>query len=185
MTRRTTLRYTGRIAASPYPGELAAAEPLSMLLLGEHDYLALREFENDSPHPVLVSYEQHYRLLQDLARRALEQLPGLRHVLVRFHTVYLRPLPAGLLDARTLLVDDPERLAEELLEESVDDILVIDDRIRRDTKERGDNRLVVTLHARAADRAGFAALLRGADFYRGTAEPDSAPAIAEGEPALH
>ncbi|MBA2674453.1 hypothetical protein [Ramlibacter sp.] len=169
MSQSSCLTYTGQLVASPYAGELAAAEPLSMLLMSEGDYLGLRAFENDAPHPVLLSYRQHYRLLEDLAVRALRELPGLAQVLVRFHTVYLRPLPTGLMQPRVLLVDDPCRMAGELLAAGGDGILVIDDRLRRDTKERGDNRITVTLHSRSADPEGFAAFLRGADFHAGTA----------------
>ena len=185
MSTHFCLTYCGRLVASPYAGELAASEPLSMLLLSESDYVSLKAFENDATHPVLLAYAQHYRLLEDLVLHALRQLPRLNHVLVRFHTVYLRPLPPGLMQPRVLLLDDPQRLAAELLESGVDDILVIDDRLRRDTKERGDNRLTVTLHSRSPDRERFAECLRGAAFYRGTAAPDAAPALAERAPACH
>ncbi len=178
MSLRSSLTYAGQLVASPYPRELAAAEPLSMLLLSDGDYVSLKAFENDARQPVLLAYAQHYRLLEDLVVRALALLPSLSHVLVRFHTVYLRPLPAGLMQPRVLLVDDPQRLAADLLAEGAGDILVIDDRLRRDTKERGDNTLTVTLHAVTPDRARFAGLLQGADFYRGTAAPDTPPVLA-------
>jgi hypothetical protein len=177
MSLRSRFTYAGQLVASPYARELAAAEPLSMLLMSDGDYVSLKEFENDAPAPVLLAYAQHYRLLEDLATRAQRELPRVAHVLVRFHTVYLRPLPAGLMREGVLLLDDPQRLAQELLASCRGDILVIDDRLRRDTKERGDNTLTVTLHARPTEAQRFADYLRGADFYRGTAAPGAAPAL--------
>lgn len=174
---RSTLTYAGRLVASPFPGELAPPEPLSMLLLSENDYSSLCEYENDVREPVLLSYAQHYQLLEDLVRMALERLPTLNHVLVRFHTVYRRPIPPSLLQPRVLLVDDPEARAADLLRSGADEVLVISDRFRRDSKERGENTIAVTWHTRTPDRQRYADFLRAARFHRGTERCDEPPRI--------
>lgn len=171
------LSYVGRLVAPPQPGLLAAAEPLSMLLMSEGDYLSLKTFENEVTEPVHLSYAQHYELLEDLVQRALAQWPGLSHVLLRFHTVYLRPIPAGLMHPKVLMVDDPQARAAELLRAGQSEILVIADRFRRDTKETGDNTVAIALHSRDIEAAHFASYLQAARFYRGTAGRDAEPQV--------
>lgn len=177
------LDHTLSLLRSPYAGELAASEPLSMLLLSEGDYIALQAYENAAPHPVLLSYAQHYRLLEDLAQRALQHMPWLQHVLVRFHTVYLGAIPGGLMDARVLLVDDPCQAADALAAAGAGDVLVLDDRLRRDTKEQGDNSVHVSLRTTqplALARQALSDWLQASDLHRGTA--DHAPTAAAVSP---
>lgn len=139
-----------------------------MLLLGENDYLAAKRFESDARIPVYVSYLQHYAILKDLADRAAVYFPSAR-VLIRFHNVYVRPLPPSLLSEQVFLVDDPDAMAATLLRSGVSEILVIDDRIRRDSAERGDNTVRITLHANAPSSTHFAEYLRDSVIARGCA----------------
>lgn len=178
MSTHHHLSYVGRLVAPPQPGLLSAAEPLSMLLMSEGDYISLKTFENPVNEPVHLSYAQHYELLEDLVQRALAQWPSLSHVLVRFHTVYLRPIPPGLMHPKVLMLDDPQARADELLRAGESEILVIADRFRRDTKETGDNTVAITLHSRDISADHFASYLQGAHFYRGTAERGSAPQVS-------
>ena len=160
------LTFTATLSGSPYAGDLTASEPVPMMLLGEGDYLAAKRYETDGREPVYVSYLQHYALLDDLVDRVATALPEVTHVLIRFHTVYIRPLPARLLSGRVLLVDDPDAMAAVLARSGVTDILVINDRIRRDSTERGDNTVTVTLHSGTPDQARFEQYIRACAIHR-------------------
>lgn len=131
-----------------------------MPMHGTADYWRMQALAHVSTTPVLVNVSQHYALLADAVSRALEALPTLRRIVLGFWTSFPIRLPQALLDERVLLTAQPARAAQAELDRSGAELLLIEDRLRRDLTERGDNAIGVALIGQRPSEERFASLVR-------------------------
>jgi hypothetical protein len=147
MEHWTAARMSGHLVRSPFAGALQQAE-LGMLVLS--DPSEFREHANAEQHgqaPILLSPGQRYAWLAALVRGARERIPYLSTVLVRLTAPdFLVQLPADLLAADVLLVNDAAELVPRLVARGCKGIMVIDHQLRVDGFECGDNRLTLTVY---------------------------------------
>lgn len=142
----TGLRAGGVYRRSPLAGSFYETELECVPMTHPHEYAQGILYEQPSDAPVLVSLSQRNRILADLVRSLRASVPGLGCVLARLYGPDFNiKLPADLLAANVLLVHDPMETLPTLLAAGCNNVVVIQQDLRADGTERGDNALAVTL----------------------------------------
>lgn len=134
-----TLCVSGVLTRSPFSKTVHPTKMRVPQSLTEQDFQTLTMLGSDNASPVLLNYAQHYAIIADLVDRARIHM-GHIDIVIRFSATFNMPLPECLLSPGVFLVDRPERWVRMI--DPRRSLLVIDDRFRRDTIERGDNRFV-------------------------------------------
>jgi hypothetical protein len=142
----TGLRAGGIYLRSPLAGGCYEAELECVPMTRPHEYAQGHLFEQPCDAPVLVSLSQRNQILADLVRSLRAGVPGPICVLARLYGPDFNiKLPTDLLTADVLLVHDPMETLPTLLAAGCNNIVLIQQDIRADGTERGDNALSVTL----------------------------------------
>lgn len=150
-------RASGVYRRSPLAGAFVPAELECVPMTQPQEYAQASLFERPCAAPVLVSLSQRYQILAELVRglRAHVGQPGC--MLVRLYGPDFNvALPAELLEADVLLVHDPLAALPSVLAAGRDNIVLIEQSLRADGVEQGDNALAITL-LRPADASSAAA----------------------------
>lgn len=166
MTMPRRYRFHGTVALSPFCDKVYRAELRVVRLITESDFRNMAAFEHEHRVPVLVSYSQHYEILRDIVITGKRMLPLLEYIIVRYRSPYLVRLPGELLHAQVLLVDDPEPVVRRLLWAGTGEVLRVWDGLRRDSIERGTNKIEMTLYTRNYSRADFRRFLDATIVWR-------------------
>ncbi len=137
---------SGTYRKSPLAGTYAPAELQCVPMTRPCEYAQAALMEAPMAAPVLVSPSQRYRVLAELVRDLRQRVPGLSCVLVRVYGPDFNvPLPADLLAADVLLVHDPFAALQAVLAAGATNVAVIDQDLRADGPERGQNELAIAL----------------------------------------
>jgi hypothetical protein len=178
----SSLRYSGRFERSPFAGTIYAAELMNLPRSKPQEYLNSIVFERESAAPVLVSCTQHYQVLLELVRGAKQFLPQVSLIVVRITAPnFAVPVPPDLLATDVLLAHDPTAIAVRVREGGRSNVLTIEDTLRRDGHEIGDNEVSLTIYG-ADDLPAFIAFARSIAMLRGLVGTAFTPLHDDGSP---
>lgn len=159
------LRAGGAYHRSPFAGGFYEAELECVPMTQPQEYAQGALFEQPCDAPVRVSLSQRNRILAELVRSLRSSVPGLGCVLARLYGPDFNiKLPAELLSADVLLVHDPMEMLPALLADGRNNLVLIQQDLRADGTERGENTLSVTLlrpHPAGPVSQAFAAWVQG------------------------
>jgi hypothetical protein len=179
----SSLRYSGRFERSPFAGSIYAAELMHLPRSKPQEYVNSIVFEREATAPVLVSCTQHYQVLLELVRGAKQFLPHVSLIVVRITAPnFAVPVPPDLLATDVLLAHDPTAVAVRVRAGGRSNVLTIEDTLRRDGHEVGDNEVSLTIYG-ADDFPAFIAFVRSIALLRGLAGAAFTPLLDDGTPA--
>lgn len=143
--RLTEQYFSGVLTRVPFKGALSAALARYMPLESENDFEVFAELPA-SDAPIFLNFAEHYQILDALVKFANQLWSEDLCILIRLSMPGGMRLPADLLQANVLLMQD---VAPEVarLKGQVAHLLVIDDHLLRYQLEQGHNQLKISLYS--------------------------------------